>query len=182
MKVKILILVSMLAMCQISGAQKLVSKNGHIWFFSHTAMEDIEAHNRQVVSILDLATGDLQFNLLVKSFEFKVALMQEHFNENYMESAKYPKASFKGKITGIEKADLKKDGTYPVEATGDLTIHNTTRKVTSKGTLEVKDGHITAKAKFTVAPKDYQIPIPSVVENKIAKEVEINVDVPYSAN
>jgi hypothetical protein len=182
MKVKIIFLLSMAAICLPGSTQKLVSKNGHVWFYSHTPLEEIEAHNRQVVSIFDATTGDIQFSLLIKSFEFKIALMQEHFNENYMESDKYPKASFKGKISGIEKADLKKDGSYPVETTGDLTIHNITRKVTAKGTLDIKDGKITAKSKFTVAPKDYQIVIPSVVENKIAREVEVNVEVPYTQN
>lgn len=179
---KMIILASLVAICQMGGAQRLVSKNGHISFYSHTPMEDIEAHNRQVVSILDISTGDLQFNLLVKSFEFKIALMQEHFNENYMESDKFPKASYKGKITGLENADLRKDGIYPVETSGDLTIHNTTRKVTAKGTLVVKEGRVTARAGFAVSPNDYQIVIPAIVENKIAQKMEIKVEVPYVIN
>lgn len=182
MKATFPVLLILAALSMPGNAQKLVSKSGHIWFYSHTPMEEIEAHNRQVVSILDPTTGDLQFSLLIKSFEFKVALMQEHFNENYMESDKYPKASFKGKITNLAAIDLKKDGVYPAEVTGDLTIHNTTQKVTTKGTLEVKGGTVTAKAKFTVVPKDYQIVIPALVENKIAKEMEITVDVPYTRN
>jgi polyisoprenoid-binding protein YceI len=169
-------------MSQFVQAQKYISKNGHIWFYSHTPMEDIEGHNRQAVSILDASTGDIVFNLLIKSFEFKVALMQEHFNENYMESDKIPKASFKGKITNLDKINFKKDGSYPAEVTGDLTIHGVTKPVTTKGTLVVQNGSITAKAKFVVTAHDYDIAIPSVVENKIAKEIEINVDVTYTAN
>jgi len=178
-------LVVLLGLLAISGpgqAQKLVSKNGHIWFFSHTPVEDIEAHNRQAVSILDPATGDFVFNLLVKSFEFKVALMQEHFNENYMESDKYPKSAFTGKISNNSTVDYKKDGTYQVDVTGDLTLHNVTKTVITKGILEVKKGVVTAKAEFTVKPSDYGINIPSVVENKIAKDIAVNIEATYSPN
>ena len=97
---------------------------------------------------MDPATGEIAFNLLVKSFEFKIALMQEHFNENYMESDKYPKASFKGKITNLDKINFKKDGVYPAEVIGDLTIHNVTKPLTAKGTLEVKGGTVTATCKI----------------------------------
>jgi len=182
MRTRILIIIALTAIFASVNAQKLVSKNSHIWFFSHTPMEDIEGHNRQAVSILDPATGDLVFNLLVKSFEFKVALMQEHFNENYMESDKFPKAAFKGKINNNASVDYKKDGVYPAEVTGDLTIHNVTKPITTKGTITVKGGTVTAVAEFIVKPSDFDIAIPSVVENKIAKEVKVTVDAAYSPN
>jgi polyisoprenoid-binding protein YceI len=108
--------------------------------------------------------------------------MQEHFNENYLESDKYPKSTFSGKITNNADIDYKKDGTYPVDVAGDLTIHNITRPVTTKGTIEVKDGIVSAKAQFIVKPADYQITIPAVVENKIAKEVGVTIDARYAAN
>ena len=181
MKIKVLLFV-LLALFQLSTAQKYVSKNGHIKFYSHTPVEDIEAHNNQVVSILDPATGDLAFNLLIKAFEFKKALMQEHFNENYMESDKYPKSSFKGKITNLDKISFKQDGVYQAEVSGDLTIHNVTKPVTIKGTIEVKAGSVKASAEFVVAPKDYDIAIPSVVENSIAKEIEVSLDATYTVN
>jgi hypothetical protein len=181
MKTKIL-LFSLIFVTNIAVAQKFIAKTGHIWFYSYTSMEVIEAHNHQVVSILDPSTGDIIFNLLNKSFEFKVALMQEHFNENYMESTKFPKSTFKGKITNLDKIDFKKDGTYPAEVTGDLTMHGVTKNISTAGTIEVSKGVITAKAKFKVVPKDYGIQIPQLVENKIAKEMEITVEIPYAAN
>jgi hypothetical protein len=179
---KILFVVIAVGLFQFTHAQKYISKTGHIWIYSYTPVEVIEAHNRQVVSILDAASGDLQFSLLVKSFEFKIALMQEHFNENYMESDKLPKSSFKGKITNLNTIDLKKDGIYPAEVSGDLTIHGVTKPVTTTGTIEIKGQTLNAKAKFTVSPKDYDIVIPSLVEEKIAKTIDVNVDVPYSIN
>jgi polyisoprenoid-binding protein YceI len=181
MKTRILIL-ALMVVFQAAHAQKLISKNGHIWFVSNTPLENIEGHNRQAVSILDPATGDLAFNLLVKSFEFKVALMEEHFNENYMESDKFPKSAFKGKITNNSAIDYKKDGLYQAEVNGDLTIHNVTRPVTTKGTVEVKGGAVTARSEFAVKPSDFGIVIPSLVEDKIAKEVEITVEATYSSN
>lgn len=176
----ILFVLTLLIFSHVAIAQRYISKNGHIWFYSHTPVEDIEAHNRQVVSILDASTGTIQFSLLIKSFEFKIALMQEHFNENYMESDKYPKASFKGTVKDIEKINFNKDADYTVEVSGDLYIHGVTNPVTTKGTITVQGSAITAKAKFIVAPKDYNIKIPSVVENNIAREIEVNVDVTYN--
>ena len=181
MKIRIF-LFTLLFLIQAAQAQKFVCKNGHVWFYSHTPIEDIEAHNNQVVSILDATTGDLAINLLVKAFEFKKAVMQEHFNENYMESDKYPKSTFKGKTINLDKINFKQDGIYPAEVSGDITIHNVTKPITTKGTIEVKGGTITAKAEFIALPKDYNIDIPSVVEKNIAKEIEVNLDATYLTN
>lgn len=180
MKTKSLMLLLFLGICGLLSAQKSITKNGHIWFYSNTPLEEIEAHNRQVVSSLDCGSGDIAFVLLVKSFEFKRALMQEHFNENYMESDKLPKANFKGKIDNLSKIDFKKDGTYPAEVSGDLTIHGVTKHVTIKGTIAVKGKAIIANAKFVIIPQDYGIKIPSVVENKIAKEIQTTVEMTYN--
>lgn len=179
MKIKFFLLAMVLSASSIQ-AQKYISKNAHIWFYSHTPLEDIEAHNRQAVSILDASSGDIAFNLLVKAFEFKRALMQEHFNEEYMESDKIPKASFKGKITNLDKINFKKDGTYDAEVSGDLTIHGVSKPLTTKGTIEVKGSTVTVKAKFNESPKDFDIQIPQVVQNKFAKEFEVNVDATYN--
>jgi polyisoprenoid-binding protein YceI len=175
-------LLLLLAVFQISPAQKLISKDSHIFFVASTPLENIEAHNRQVVSILDPVAGTLAFNLLVKSFDFKVKLMQEHFNENYLESGKYPKSTFNGKISNNADINYKKDGMYEAKVTGDLTIHNVTKPVSTKGTIEVKEGMIYARAGFIVKPADYNIIIPAIVENKIAKEVQVTVDARYTAN
>lgn len=179
MKTLCLILVFVVS-CSYVSAQKYISKTGHVWFFSHTPMEDIEAHNNQVVSVLDVATGEIKFTLLIKSFVFKRALMQEHFNENYMESDKIPKASFVGKIINLGKIDFKKDGSYPAEIAGDITIHGVSKPFTTTGTIDIKGGVISAKANFPLVPKDYDIKIPSLVENKIAKQMDTSVELTYS--
>ena len=105
--------------------------------------------------------------------------MQEHFNENYMESDKLPKATFKGAVLNMKDIDVKKDGVYNVDVKGDLTIHGVTKNVTEKGTLEVKGGKINASSKFHVIPEDYDIKIPSLVKEKIAKELEVTVELNY---
>lgn len=182
MKTKSLLVLLLFSLFQLVNAQKYITKTGHIWFYSQTPVEEIEAHNRQVVSSLDVFTGDIAFVLLVKSFEFKRALMQEHFNENYMESDKLPKANFKGRIDNLNKIDFKKDGTCPVDVSGDLTIHGVTKHVSIKGTIVVKGKTINANAKFMIIPQDYGIKIPSLVENKVAKEIQTTVEMTYNQN
>ncbi len=163
-------------------AQKMTARNGHVWFYSHTPVEDITAHNNQVVSILDKNNLTIQFSLLVKSFEFEKKLMQEHFNENYMESDTYPKSGFTGTITKPNNLDFGKDGSYNVEVSGELTIHGITNKVTTPGIIIVSGSSVNAKAKFIVRPEDYNIKIPDIVKEKIAREIEVNVDVNYLPN
>jgi polyisoprenoid-binding protein YceI len=160
--------------------QKYFTRDGKVSFFSSTPIEDIEAHNKKATSVIDLATGQLEFAVLIKAFQFEKALMQEHFNENYMESDKFPKAQFKGKAEGLEKVDLAKNGTYPVKVKGDLTIHGVTKQVEADGNFLVKNGELSALAAFEVAPEDYGIKIPSVVRNNIAKIIRIDIDVNYA--
>ena len=162
------------------NAQKLMTKNGFISFYGHTPVEDIKADNNQVASVLDTSTGDLVFQVLIKSFHFDRALMEEHFNENYMESDKFPKATFKGKITNLQAVNFAKNGTYDVNVEGDLTIRDATNKINAKGTIEVNAGGINANSKFLISPEDYKINIPGVVREKVAKDLETTVTIKYS--
>jgi len=162
------------------NAQKYMTKNGFIGFYSHTPMEDIKAENNQVVGALDISTGEMVFQALIKSFHFDRALMEEHFNENYMESDKIPKSMFKGKITNLSAVDFTKNGTYDVTVEGDLTIHDVTNKITTKGTIEVVSGGINANSKFNIIPEDYKITIPGVVREKINKNLEVTIAMKYA--
>lgn len=163
------------------NAQRYATKTGFIRFYSEAPAENIEAVNRQVNSALDTQTGDFVFRLLMKGFQFEKALMQEHFNENYVESHKFPNATFNGKVVNSGSIDWSKNGTHNVEVSGDLTIKGVTRKVTEKGTFEVKDGIIIGKSKFYVKLADYDIKIPKAVVKNIAETIEINVDVSLTA-
>jgi len=163
-----------------ANAQKFMTKNGYIGFFSHTSMEDIKGDNNQVAGVIDVTTGEMAFQALIKSFHFDRALMEEHFNENYMESDKIPKAVFKGKITNLSSVDFSKNGTYDVTVEGDLTIHDVTNKISTKGTIEVITGGINASSKFNINPEDYKIIIPGVVSDKINKNLEVTVTMKYT--
>jgi polyisoprenoid-binding protein YceI len=177
---RLFFLLIILSLATSVNAQKFMTKNGFISFYGHTPMEDIKADNNQVASVLDISTGDLVFQVLIKSFHFDRALLEEHFNENYMESDKFPKATFKGKITNLQSINFTKNGTYDVTVEGDLTIRDATNKINAKGTIEVVSGGINANSKFIISPEDYKINIPGVVREKIAKNLEVTVTIKYS--
>lgn len=163
-----------------TNAQKYMTRTGYIGFYSHTAIEDIKADNNQVASILNISTGEIVFQLLIKSFHFDKALMEEHFNENYMESEKFPKSTFKGKIVNLSAVDFSKPGKYDVTVEGDLNMHDVTNKVSVSGTVEVVGGGINATSKFKIIPEDYNIKIPGLVRDNIAKNLEITVTMKYT--
>ncbi|KAA9338924.1 YceI family protein [Adhaeribacter soli] len=158
---------------------KYFTKNGQVSFFSSTPMEDIEAHNSNATSVIDARTGKMEFAVLIKAFKFKKALMEEHFNENYMESGKFPKATFAGVLTNLSAVDFKKDGTYKVNVKGNLTIHGVTKEVELPATITVASGAVKANAVFNVAPEDYQIEIPKLVREKIARQIKVTVNMDY---
>ena len=176
MKTVLRIVIVLMMLSSSVFAQKYMTKNGKITFNSDAPMEKIEAKNNQVKVIMDATTGDMAFQVLITSFEFKQALMQEHFNENYMESPKYPNSVFKGKVTNVKDVNFTKNGKYNAVVEGDLTIHGVTKKVKENGTIEVKDGKVTVNSKFNIAIKDYKISIPGAVAGKIAESVQIVVD------
>ena len=155
---------------------KYFTKSGEISFSASTSIEDISATNNKATCVLDAASGAFESAVLMKAFIFERALMQEHFNENYVESDQYPKATLKGKIVNFSDVDLSKDGTYPVKMTGTLTMHGVTKDVAPKGKLVVKGGKVDALAEFSVLLADYNIEIPGVVKDKISKTVKISTN------
>jgi hypothetical protein len=177
---KILFILLAATLPSIVSAQKVYTKNGNISFFSKTAMENISADNNQVTSVLNQQTGDLQFSVLIKAFHFKKALMEEHFNENYMESDKYPKAVFKGLIADISKVNFSKDGSYPVIVNGELTMHGATNKVTVPGSITIRSGGISSSANFNVKLADYRVSVPKLVKDNISETINIMVTCDYN--
>jgi len=159
----------------ISYGQQYFSRTGMVGFYASTPLEDIKAENNQVYVVIDVEKKQLAFSSLLKGFIFPKSLMQEHFNENYVESDKYPKSTYKGKITNFSDVDLTKDGSYPVKMSGQLTIHGVTKEVPAKGTITVKDGKVSGTAKFKIELEDFNIEIPAVVKDKISKNVNLNV-------
>ena len=159
-------------------AQRYYTKSGNISFYSKAPMENIEAHNTKGVSVFDVASGRLEFSVLLKGFEFEKAKMQEHFNENYVESDKFPKAVFTGNIKDPGNLKTDKDGTYTVQVSGTLNMHGITKPQNTQATFTVKGGTISAVSEFTVPLAEYDINIPSLVADKISKNVKIIINVP----
>lgn len=176
---KTLITIMLLAASWMVQAQVLTSRNAKLSFFSEAPIENISAESNSGVSALDLSTKYVYFKVPMRSFVFKKSLMQEHFNENYMESSKYPNAEFNGKI--IDPVDLSKDGTYPVEVQGDLNIHGVTKSYKVKAELKVKGGEISANSSFPVKLADHDIKIPRLVIKNIAEIVQVTVASQYKA-
>ncbi len=163
----------------LMAQDKYITRTGHVSFFSEAPMENIEAHNHQVTSILNTSNGDMVFSMLMKGFEFEKALMQEHFNESYVESEKYPKSTFKGTIENFSSIDLTKDGSYDVSVKGQLEIHGISKEYTINGTLTKEGEKIKGDSKFNIKVSDHDIKIPAGKVNNIADVLEITVETSY---
>ncbi len=176
-KMKMLVIaVCMLASISGNAQDRYFTKSGKILFESKAPLEDIEATNKTVTAVLDKKTGAFQFALSMKGFEFKKALMQEHFNENYVESDKFPRSEFKGSVVNNSEVNYSKPGSYPVIVKGKLTIHGVTRDVVANGLLKVTAEGVRAESTFNIQLSDYDIKIPAVVKDKISNTIKISVD------
>lgn len=158
------------------GQGKYLANDGKISFYSHTAIEDIAADNDNVSSVIDAASGEVAVIVMMTAFQFEKKLMQEHFNENYVESEKYPKATFNGKILSNSEVDYTSKGKYPVKVEGDMLIHGVKRNIVVDGSIEVIKEGIVVRAKFLLNPEDYNIKIPRVVRKNIAEKLEISIE------
>ena len=174
-----LVLMTIVCLQAVHAQDVFITRHGQISFFSKTPIENIDALDNEAASVINIKTGEIGFAVLIKSFHFERALMEEHFNENYMDSDKIPKASFKGKINNLSAVNFSKDGSYEVAAEGDLTIHGVTQKIKIAGTIVVKGGLPQVLAKFKIVPKDYNIKIPALVADKIAETMNVSVDCKY---
>jgi len=155
--------------------QKFTSETSYIRFYSSAPIEDIEAINETAKSVIDLENGQFVFAVQIEDFQFDKSLMQEHFNENYLESDKYPKSTFKGKIVDWEN----KEGKQEVEVKGELSIHGVSKKVTLTGSIDVAASLVKIESVFTVKLEDYKVKIPKAVFYNIAEEVEVTVKFDY---
>jgi len=144
-----------------------------ISFFSKSPLEDIDATNKKASIVLRTTTNDIQFGVPMISFKFPKPLMEEHFNENYVESDKYPTCTFKGKIN--ETIDYTKDGEYKVTAKGTMNLHGVSKEVEAPGTLTIKGKEITIVSAFKIKVADYAIKVPSLYVQNIAEVVDVKV-------
>ena len=173
MKIVYLALLLLAAGVLPAAAQNYTTEKSFISFYSHAPIEDIKAENVKAVSLFNSLTGDIAFSVPIKEYQFKKTLMQEHFNEKYMESEKYPKSTFQGKITGFNPQTK---GIQQVSTLGRLTIHGVTKEVNVKGTIEKLADKLNMKSTFIVKLEDYNIEVPSLLRNNIAEQVEVTID------
>ncbi len=155
-------------------AQIYIAKTCEISFFSASPLENIQATNKAAKPLLNIATNDVQIKIPNTGFVFEKPLMQEHFNENYMETEKFPNTIFKGKIN--EKVDWTKDGEYKVTVTGTLSMHGVDKPITTDGLVTIKGGEITIATKFKIHIADYNIKVPSLYIQNIAEDVDVKLN------
>lgn len=179
MRLRILMSMLLIGIVTSSFGQKLSTRNGYVKFFSEAALENIEAENNLVTSILDLSTGNFAFLVKIKSFQFDKALMQEHFNENYMMSDEFSKATFKGAIENFEKLDFTKDGTFEATFKGTMTIKGKDKEISEPVTVNIKDGVVTLNSEFNIKASDYGVEIPAAKKDNISENLKITVKISY---
>lgn len=176
MKKPIFIFLYLLLSVSCFAQDKYFTKNGEVSFeASVPSFEEIKAKSTTVTAILNADTGELAALTLMKGFRFKIALMEEHFNENYVESDQYPKATFSGKLENFRLEDIgDKDSTFPLE--GILNLHGKDKNLKTTASVSRDGNNILIRTKFMVKPEDFNIKIPGLVSEKIAKEVGIDVN------
>lgn len=177
----IIITLLQLLLCNFLGAQNAYrTQEGEIRFSASTPLEDIEAVNTLVNAILKPENGEFAALVLIKDFQFRRGLMQEHFNENYMESETYPKGYFTGKVDNFNMGDLTGDP-QEYRVSGRLTLHGVTREISPVIQLSKTPDGILLSSGFLVRPEEYGIKVPKIVFTKIAREVIVEVSLPLSA-
>ena len=167
-----------MAFVSVCEGQKYSSEKGLITFFSDAAIEDIKAENNMVGSLFNATSGELVYIVKIKDFKFEKSLMREHFNEKYMETEKFPKSTFQGKLVGFNPTA---HGEQKVRAVGKLNIHGVTRDIDIPGTIEFSSGKAVMKSKFMVKLADYDIKIPKLIWQNIAEQVEVKIDFTYKS-
>ncbi len=163
----------LLTVLLLHAQQDWMTRNGMAKIYSHTPLEEIKAENRQLLVQLSLEKGTIKAALLLKGFLFEKALMQEHFNENYVESDRYPKSGFEGNFEAFDPAGA--TGSRSVTVKGKLTLHGVTRDITVPATITVTGNVIEGKSEFHLKPEDFNIKIPGLVRDKIASDITVTI-------
>ena len=176
------IVLSVIFFFALSGVSRITFAQGGMFataagntkFSSETPMENINAENKKTQVLLNTATNEIAIRVNMRDFVFPNKLMQEHFNENYMESDKYPNGTFSGKLD--QAIDFSKDGSYDASATGSFTVHGISKNRTIKGKLKVEGGKISLTSDFEVALVDHKIDVPQIVFVKIAQSIKVKIE------
>ena len=175
---KLNILIIFLFASQLVISQdRFITRNGVVSFISEAPLEKIEAINEKVSCVLDFNTGEIVFQMSMIAFDFDKALMQEHFNEKYVESEIYPKSTFKGKIENWDLLNTQQEGVFNIKSSGVIEIHGVKKEIVADGILEILNKKVNIKSSFSIKIEEFNIKTPRIVRDNIAEEVVINVDV-----
>ncbi len=160
-----------------SETNEYIERQGQVTFFSYTSVENIQATNNQVLSLFNPETQEIAVSILMRAFVFKKTLMREHFNESYIESDLYPKATFTGTIIGF---DAKDEETQTKIIKGDFTLKNITKPVEVKATITRSDNRYTISGTLDVLIDDYNINVPPLLSPNISKKIEVSFNFNYA--
>lgn len=170
------LLIGFLCITQCLNAQKYYTKTGQIHFeASVPSFEEVDATNKTVTAIINIETGEIAALALVQGFRFKIALMEEHFNENYAESTKFPKATFKGNLQNFRFNDLN-EGKKKYTIDGEISFHGVTHKVKVEALVSKLNNEIHLNSSFSLNPEDFNIKLAKIVRNKVAETVEVAIN------
>lgn len=172
---RVFIILYIFSILQIHAQEKYIPEKVNVHFFSSSPLENIEANNSDVRAVFDFETKEFAIKIKVKSFKFRNKLMEQHFNDNYLESNKYEFSNFKGRIIG--DFNLTTNGVYKIEAEGELEIHGVKKQRKIPVALTVRDGRISIDSKFNVILADHKIKIPSIVTKNIAENIDVDINV-----
>ena len=173
---KLIIIILVISGIQPFFAQRMIDQHVEVIFFSEAPLEDIKAVNKQAMAVLDRETGHVAVSMLIRGFQFDKSLMQEHFNDNYMESDKFPKATFTGEILNYDPDSLISSEAIKRIVAGELTIHGVTRPLNAAVTFNLINDEVHVKTTFDVRLSDHEIKIPTLVIKNIAEEVEVTAE------
>jgi hypothetical protein len=155
-------------------AQQYLSKEGNVSFFSEAPIENIEAVNKKATGVIDLRTGGFAFQIMIEDFVFPNSLMQEHFNESYMEIEKFPNSTFTGVISDVSALDLSKE--QSIDVSGNFLLHGINRQMNMTTTISLKDEKLNISSQFDIVLDDFNIDIPKIMMYKIAEVINVNIE------
>jgi len=174
-KILLSIIVTFLTL-SLHSQDKFMTRSGKVSFVSETSLETIVGTNNHVSCILNMNNGEIIFQMKIISFEFKKALLEEHFNEKYMESEEFPKSTFSGKIDNWEKINFEEGKIVDVLVSGTIEVHGVKKVITTNGTMQLNNGNINLLSNFSLTVADYNIKIQNAVKDVIAKSVDVSVN------
>lgn len=177
MKILTIILGVLVFFTSTSYSQKIGTSTGNISFFQETTVEDIHGKSKSLMTVIDTKTNNIVYKVSMRSFKFEKALMEEHFNENYVESDKYPYATYYGKIN--ESIDWSKDGSYDISSNGKLTMHGVSKEISEKGKLIIKNGVVSISNEFKIKFTDYGVEIPKLLIMQLSDVVDVKIETNY---